>query len=403
MKLLVENSSSFQNCIDQSWGPEKSVVCRYRHAVRFCDPAEQDRTLKQALLDTSIHEGARVVPLLNYKGVEVHILDETSGMATGTLKSIDGCLTTAFCRQEGARRVVFESGGNTGSALTRYGRKADLETFFFCPLDNLDLLDSALFASPNAHLIGVEDRGLVKDFARLFAETTGIRHIPEKSWRYAAAMFRGFFILEQLLSLRKYDWLAQAVSAGFGPIGIFNVLQEFQQELPGLPRFLGVQQEANCPMFQAWKPGVAKQRGKSEQKKENLLTRMMYDDNPQTYKTYEDLQQLLLLTRGDLLTINQEEFDSCVYSSKKYGQILEMLLSQGIAISLRSGQVLEKTGMIALAGTLKAIDAGLIRAGSSALCCLTSGVSDADGRVQPEYTVRTAQDVLHYAEMNAGK
>jgi len=37
--------------------------------------------------------------------------------------------------------VVFESGGNTGAALTEYGQKAGLETFLFIPEENVSLLD----------------------------------------------------------------------------------------------------------------------------------------------------------------------------------------------------------------------------------------------------------------------
>lgn len=402
MKLLVGNSSSLQRNIDPFHSPEKSVVCRYRNAIQFDDRTEYDLALKQYLLESSISEGARIVSLMTYKDVDVDILDETSRMATGSLKSIDGCLAAAFCRMEKVDRVTFESGGNTGSALTKYLQKAGMETFFFCPMANIDLLDSRLFQNRLTHLIGIEDRRCVKEFTMQFARIEGIRHIPEKSWRNAAAMFRGLFILEQLLLVRKYDWLSQTISAGFGPIGIYNVLKEFQAEMGGLPRFLGVQQEANCPMFEAWKCNAIGRRKNDYTKEEKLLTKIMYDETPQTYKTFEDLQQLLQLTRGDLLTVNTEEFGSYQRPSEVYGHVLDLLQAQGISISLRSGRILEKTGLIALVGTLKAIDAGVITSGSRVLCCLTSGVSDADGNAQPEETLHRTQDILQYAETISG-
>ena len=400
MKLIAGNRSAFERAIDGGYSRDTSVVARYRNAVQFDEHPEKDGAVKNYLLENSIREGARIVQLPSYKGVAIHILDETSWMATGSLKSIDGCLTAARCLMEGATRIAFESGGNSGSALTLYGQKAGLETFFFCPLDNIDLLDSSLFDNRRAHLIAVEDRGCVKELTGLFAKAAGIRHVPDKSWRYAAAMFRGMFILEQMLAADKYDWISQTVSAGFGPIGIYKVLETFRSEILQLPRFLGIQQEANCPMFEAWRPEAASSASKTGQGK--LLTRVMYDSSPQTYKTYSDLQQLLLMSQGDLLTVNGEEFDSCVGNVAEYGSLPELLLSQGIAISLSSGQVIEKTGMIALAGTLKAIDSGTIEAGSSVLCCLTSGVSAADGQAQPELTVQNARDVLEYVEFVCG-
>lgn len=402
MKLLAENSTSFKKYIDHASGRESSIVCRYRNAVQLDDRPEHDSVLKKYLLESSISEGAHIVQLMTYKDVAIYILDETSKMATGSLKSIDGCLTTAFSRMEGLESVVFESGGNTGSALTQYGQKAGLETFFFCPLDNIDLLDSMLFHNRKAHLVGVEDRRRLKEFTNLFAGTAGIRHVPEKSWRNAAAMFRGLFILEHLLAGRKFDWLSQAISAGFGPIGIYSVLKTYQAEIQVLPRFLGIQQEVNCPMFELWKCNSPGNKMAGKKKEEKLLTRVMYDETPQSYKTFEDLQQLLLLTRGDMLTVNGDEFDSCMPPFVKYGDIIKLLFSQGITISVRSGHILEKTGLMALAGTLKAIDTGIIQSGGSVLCCLTSGVSRADSHAQPEMIIRSTEDVLHYAESVLG-
>ncbi len=397
MKLLAEDRASFEASIDGSCGPGASVVRRYRNAVRFDDRPERDLAFRNRIPETSIGEGARIVRLPDYRGVAVHVLDETSGMATGSLKSIDGCLMASLCLAEGIGRVAFESGGNTGSALTGYGRNAGVETFFFCPRENLDLLDGRMFDDPGAHLVAVEDRGRVKELAALFARSAGVPRVPDKSWRYAAGMFRGLFVLEHMLAAGAFGWIAQTISAAFGPIGIYSVLNAFRGETGGLPRFLGMQQEANCPMYRAWNPEAAKRLAHAGGSQGRLLARTMYDDSPDTHRTYRDLHRLLMLTRGDLLTVNGNEFESRLRPSADYRPLLELLGSCGIAISVRSGQVIEKTGMLALAGTLKAIDAGVVRAGESVLCCLTGGVTKADGRARPEIVVREPRDVLGYA------
>lgn len=402
MKLLAENRQGFLRGIDPSFTLEKSIVCRYRNLVQLAEQPEDDFRLKEYLLQSCIREGSRIVSLMTYKDVLIHILDETSAMATGSLKSIDGCLTTAFCRMEESRRIAFESGGNTGSAFTQYGRKAGLTTFFFCPLDNIDLLDSNMYLEPDAHLVGVADRRQVKEMASLFSKITGIRHVPDKAWRHAAAMFRGLAILEHLLSDGQFDWLIQTVSAGFGPLGMYRTLDAFCSELEMVPRFLGIQQEANCPMFTSWKPDAAAQFSKAKTPGNRLLSRIMYDETPQTYKTFDDVRHLLQQTQGDLLTVNEEEFASFLQPSRKYGDILELLRTQNIVITLREGAILEKTGLIALAGTLKAIDSGTIRAGSRVLCCLTSGVSRADGNARPEAILSSENDALAYAQAMTG-
>ena len=170
-------------------------MCRYRNAFTFGAPAE-NAEYKQILQKTSLREGARIFPLVTYHGVDIHIMDESSLMHTGTLKSIDGCISAAKCRLKGYKRIVFESGGNTGTALTEYGQRAGLETYCVVPEENLSLLDSRTFNSGKAHLISVAETGLVKRSASLLGGLNGIRHIPEVGWRYEASRFRGCFVLE---------------------------------------------------------------------------------------------------------------------------------------------------------------------------------------------------------------
>ena len=114
-----------------------------------------------------------------YKGVEIFILDETSLMHTKTLKSVDGCITIARCKLMGHEKVVFESGGNTGTALTQYGIRAGLETFMLIPEENLPLLNSRIFEPDKAHLLSVVEPRLVKKAAHLLGKLNGFKQIPE--------------------------------------------------------------------------------------------------------------------------------------------------------------------------------------------------------------------------------
>ena len=394
MNLLARNRISFDKLIDTKCEPEKSIVLRYMNAIQICSTPEEDSRYKEWLQKTSIKEGARIFPLMTYHGTEIYILDETSLMHTKTLKSIDGCVTTAHCKLRGYDRVVFESGGNTGTAFTEYGRKAGLETFLFLPKDNIFLLDSRLFKHHKTHLFSVEEIGLVKKAAHLFGEINGIPHIPETSWRYHASTFRGFFILEHMLRKEKFDWITQTISAAFGPIGIYRLLKEFIGELGNPPELLGVQQEANCPMYRAWKSNGKLQKTAEIASTEGLLTRVMYDDQPYTYGSYDELTDILKNTKGDMITVNHSEFDDFIKRELNGGNILQLLSDKGIEITLHDGEVLEKTGLIALAGTLKGIDNGTIAKGSRLLCCLTGGITEADGRAEPQYIIKSLDSVF---------
>jgi hypothetical protein len=387
---LTNSNSPFLESIDRKYPAETSIVLRYRNAFAF-GTEEEDARFKDLLKSTSIREGSRIFSLLTYKGVEIFALDETSLMHTNTLKSIDGCVTTARCKLAGYERVVLETGGNTGAALTAYGTRSGLETFCFIPRENLPLLNSKFFASPKAHLISVEDPGLVKKTTQTFEKLYGLKHIPETCWRIEASRFRGLRILEYMLEVStKFDWITQTISAAFGPIGIYWSFWNLGKNMRKVPRFLGIQQEVNCPMYRAWKAKRPNLRPLKIYSTSMLLTPVMYDVKPHTYGTYRDLLGVLEQTKGGLCTINRTEFASFLDRDFDGMGIRELLKEQGVEI----GELKEKTGLIGLAGTLKEIDAGTIRKGSRVLWCLTSGVSHADGRAKAEFNIPSLQSAL---------
>ena len=396
MKLLVKDRLSFDRLVDTLYSPEQSIVLRYKNAFEYEATSGEDEKYKDWLLKTSIQEGARIFHLINYQGVSIHILDETSLMHTRTLKSIDGCISIANCKIRGYDRIVFESGGNTGAAFTQYGQKAGLETFFLCPEENLALLSSRVFEPDKSHLISVEKREIVKKAAHMFAEINGFRRIPEISWRLDASIFRGLFILEYMMRNIKFDWVVQSISAAFGPIGIYRVLKNFTNEINGVPKFLGVQQEANCPMYKAWKANKETVDSVDSVSKGQLLTKVMYDVTPQTYGTYQDLYKLLHETGGELTTLNHSEFNGLLAGKFIGNDILERFQENGVDITLKNGEIVEKTGLMALFGAMKAIDKGTISKGSSVLCCLTSGMREADGKAEPEYNITDLEMAKEY-------
>ncbi len=387
---MASSNSHFLKSIDKKYPAETSIVLRYRNAFTF-GAEDEDSRFKDLLKSTSIREGSRIFSLLNYKGVEIFVMDETSLMHTNTLKSIDGCVTTARCKLAGYERVALETGGNTGSALTAYGTRSGLETFCFIPRENLSLLNSKFFASPKAHLISVEDPGLVKKSTHLFEKLYALKHIPEPRWRFEASRFRGLRILEYMLEgSMKFDWITQTISAAFGPIGIYWSFQHLGESIGRVPRFLGIQQEANCPMYRGWKARRPNLRPLKIDSTAELLAPVMYDVKPHTYGTYQDLLGVLEETKGALCTISRSEFNSFLDRDFDGTGIKGLLKEHGIDI----GEVKEKTGLIALAGTLKEIDAGTIRKGSRVLWCLTSGVSHADGGAKAEYEISSLESML---------
>jgi hypothetical protein len=385
---LIATESRFEECIDTRYAPEQSVVLRYRKALRDGHTDEENARFWGWLEKTSILEGARIFPLMEYRSVRIDLMDETSRMHTHTLKSIDGCVTTAMCAMLGYEKVLFESGANTGMALTVYGNRAGLETFFFLPEENLPLVDRRIFKNKKAHLISVDHPGAVKRAARLFVKLCGAKHIPATPWRFMASQFRGCFVEEEVLKRGRYDWLTQSVSAAFGPIGIFKMLWKYERLAGRQPRFLGIQQEENCPMYRSWRSGDGVIRGVPVESTRNLLTRTMYDFAPHTYGTGKQFLELLRRTEGEMTTINRREFDAFLERRFDGLSMLEILRQNGIDIG---PEVVETTGIMGLAGTCKEIDRGTIPAGSRILACLTSGICTSDGKAEPERRLKSGK------------
>lgn len=372
---------SFEPAVDTSYDAEQSVVLRYRRACPSPPPEAADPRFDELLRRASIREGLRVVPLFTHRGVEVNVLDATSRMHTRSLKSIDGCVTTAQCLYRGHDRIVFESGGNTGTALSVYGVRRGLETFFFVPTENVALLDGPAFEAPTAHVIAVNDPREVKATAGAFAERNGLTRVPQLAWRLQASAFLGCFVLEHMLVHGPYDHLVQGISAGFGPIGIYGVLEAHGSRLARLPTFLGVQQAGNCPMVRAWR-GAPPDEGPVVASTSGLLAKVMYDGQPRTYGTFDALRRILVSTGGDLTTLDEGEFDRVLSQGVDGRAVLELLAAQDLHIAQRDGGIVDKTGLMGLVATLREITSGRIREGARVLVCLTGGTARPDGRVQ---------------------
>src|SRR5262249_47556161 len=122
-----------------------------------------------------------------------------------------------------------------------------------------------------------------------------------------------------------------------------------------------------------------------------LLARVMYDREPQTYGTAGEFHAILRGTGGDLLTIDHEEFDRALECAVGGPDILNGLRAHGVEIATVDGEVLEKTGLLGLAGTLKHVEAGRICAGARVLVCLTGGTAWPRRPATPESYLRSAE------------
>ena len=323
-------------------------------------------------------------------------------MASGTFKSLEACFAMALCRKRGYRAVAFSSGANLGAALSLYGRTAGVETFFFHPDTTSWKLDNAFFAAPAAHLISVDKpEKEVKKAALLFAEMSGVPHIPAMEWRFVATGLRALFVFETIRQRQlRFDWISQAICAGYGPIGFYDrvgrLLSEGAIGREMVPKFLGIQQESCSPMVRAWRKGHRQLAADDiDGVSGDLLDQALYNTNPEG--SYPLLHRHLLRYGGELRALRREEYE------KHLPLVRRELANSGIHLKTRQmdgrEEIMEKAGIMALAGTLEAIDKGVIRKGETVLSFFTGGAGDFSGREGvPECLIRREDDLANAVE-----
>lgn len=377
--------------IDSRYKPEESLILRYHKGISFNNLSKSDF---EAI---SLKEGAKIYKFINYKDVSIYIVDESTLMSGGTFKTLEACFTIALCKKKGYRKVAFSSGANTGSSLAIYGQKAGIKTFFFHPETTTWKLDGSLFGSPTAHLISVDKpEKEVKKAALLFAEMTGIQHVPEIEWRFFATGVRAFFVFEYMLkNCIQFDWISQAICAGYGPIGFYNIAQKLIQEgiinKEDVPKFLGIQQETLSPMVKAWQNRHGQILPEDiVSTPVELLAPTLYNTNPES--SYPMLYKHLLDFGGHLFPLNKQEYQDYL------PLLLKELAKRGMSLTTLhingKDEILEKAGLIGLAGTLKAIDKGVIKKGETVLSFLTGGAGSYSGRqAVAEYEIKQEDDL----------
>ena len=370
------------------------MILRYHRGIG-CDELHEDDYRR-----ASLREGARILEFLEYKGVQIYLDDESTLMASGTFKSLEACFAMALCRKRGYRRVAFSSGANLGTALSLYGRAAGVETFFFHPDNTSWKLDKAFFATPAAHLISVDKpEREVKKAALLFAEVTGMPHIPAAEWRFVATGLRALFVFEAIRQRQlRFDWISQAICAGYGPTGFYDragqLLGEGAIGKEMVPKFLGIQQESCSPMVRAWRKRHPRLEADDVvTTSEDLLDRALYNTNPEG--SYPLLHRHLLRYGGELRALRREEYE------RRLPLVRQQLANCGIHVKTRQvdgrEEIMEKAGIMALAGTLEAIDEGTIRPGETVASFFTGGAGDFSGHEGVPECLITQEDDLTLA------
>jgi hypothetical protein len=191
-----------------------------------------------------------------------------------------------------------------------------------------------------------------------------------------------------------YDWTVQSISGGFGPIGFYQKMEELvidgRWPADEIPSFLGVQQEGNCPL-------VAN-RTTPEPGTLPLIEPTLYATRPSGATR---LRKITSHYGGGFVAVSHQTYvdreRDLIETLQKYG------LTCGRSLFTPGEPLVERSGLLAVLGTLEAIEQKIIPAGSRVLVCFTGGCSpDLNDPVEPEFRLMAGEPVESFWEAATG-
>jgi len=211
----------------------------------------------------------------------------------------------------------------------------------------------------------------VKQILARFSKLTGLPVLPLLKHQIDANKLRAYYVREYCQKTgSKFDWHAQAISSGYGPLGFYHGAKEItsrdlSDQLFTFPKFLGIQQEAICPFVK--RLGIISDITNLS---EEILEPSLFRSQP-TNDLYEGMESVLKTYGGKIRVLHNQDYFH--YSA----QAVSILAKAGIIISPalhdKKRKFVETAGLITLAGTLHEIDEGHIKAGENVLVVVTGG------------------------------
>lgn len=368
-----------------------SFSCDLPKVIEMPNPEAPDNLWRKV----SIREQACLLPPLCIGGVAIYIIDESSRMHTNSFKALTAVECIADCCRQDVSEICCASGANTGMALAAYGARAGIRTHVFMPTANTWKLDGRHVGHDLCTVYGVDEPAMVKSLCDEFGRRTSMPITPTRAQRLRADHRRGALLILLMNEGLKVDWFAQAVSAGFGPIGIYDYVR--RDGTTGLrhpvPRLLAVQQAANCVLAEHLRSRHPEVVIESADPDGGLIVDTMYDRHPETYGTFPAMERLLLDTQGAMVTVSQKEFMR-EFMDDEAGKIVSAhLRSCGVKlvpVPDSSGQprFRDNAGLLAIAGVVKAARSGRILPGEVVLCSFSGGASSEDFEPLPETRIQ---------------
>ena len=302
---------------------------------------------REFLLKATLEEQEHIIDAGYYRDtkIKLYLYDMTTKNPSGTFKDFLGCLTFAYCLQNGIDCICAQSSGNTAMSLIHYARKnPSIKLIQFYLKENSYKINSK-FVPDNVILIEINSsEAEMKRILKRFSDLTNIPIMPNFNIQIEANQIRAYIVNDYSNQNKiPFNWYVQSLSSAFGPLGLYHGFKSINSPLL-IPKLLGIQQQARCPYARAL--GFY-----NEPIDENipLLEPTLFRSEPGDL--VDKVKHILDTFGGKLKVLTNENFYQYI------DEAISILSKNNIHITkMIDGNILEKAGIIALAATLHEIN-----------------------------------------------
>ena len=324
-----------------------------------------DNTLwryRQALLvdneESIISLGEGMTPLISFDDVtHDHRLKLDFVCPTGSYKDRGAAVLLSKVKELGIQAVVEDSSGNAGAAIAAYSAKAGIDCTIYCPASTSKgkLAQISMYGAELKLIEG--NRAATTQAVLEAAETT---YYASHNWNpffLEGTKTIAFEIAEQL-GWKAPDHIICPIGFGSVYMGLWIGFQELHTQgiITKIPRLLGVQSAACCPVYKAY----AENRSKVER-------------TPQTYETLAEGITSEMPIRGNTIMRARRETNGVITV------VDEAEIEFGIKALASKGIYIEPTSAVIVKAFDKFVESGIIRTGDVTVSILTgSGLKATD-------------------------
>ena len=325
---------------------EDSTLWRYRGALPITDAA------------SIISLGEGITPLVSFDHpTHDHRLKLDFICPTGSYKDRGAAVLLSKVKELGVQEVVEDSSGNAGAAIAAYSAKAGIDCTIYCPASTSKgkLAQISMYGAKLKLIEG--NRAATTQAVLEAAETT---YYASHNWNpffLEGTKTIAFEIVEQLgwgapdhiICPIGFGSVYMGLHIGFGELHARGIITK-------IPRLLGVQSAACCPVYNAYS--------------EN---RAQVERAPQTYETLAEGITSEVPIRGDTIMGALRESNGAITI------VDETEIEVGIKALASKGIYVEPTSAVIVKAFDKFVELGIIGAGDITVSILTgSGLKATD-------------------------